>query len=262
VNDEELARLVGRDFATHLERRAADLDGPVYAVALAAEYEYGQYLATMNSEAFYDRAAGVPGYRNAGRAELSGPTGIRWNTGEWRIYADDDFLSAETQQALDPLSTILKTGDDDEEWTRAAWRWVEIAFLAIDLGRPLTVLPATTPDAIAFVSFHDEGTPASAAAMQRNIPLDQFHALFPEWRQVAAAVRAVQADETRMQHLRDVIAAGQLMPSHGEAVRMPAQVELSASELGTLMASVGMSWASLVLDPEGVQQALDVADRS
>lgn len=261
MTDAELAGLVARDLAAHLERRAADLDGPVYAVALAAEYEYGQYLATMNSESSYQRSAGPLESRAARRAQLAGPTGIRWNTGEWDVFADD-FVSAQTREALEPLSTVLQTGDDEDEWLRAGWRWVEIAFRAVELARPLSVLPATTPDAIAFVSFHDESAVASAAAMQRTVPLDRFHALFPEWRRAAAAVRDVRADEVGMQHLRDVLAAGQAMPSHADAVAMPAQVALAAGELGTALAAAGMSWASLVLDPEGIQQLLDVADRS
>jgi len=251
--DEELARLVARDFAGHLERRAADLDGPVYAVALAAEDEYGQYLATMNTEKTHRPSAGPP--------EDGNPSSSRWNSGNWDVWADD-FVSAETRQALAPLSTILTTSDDEEESERASWHWVEIAFRAVELARPLTVLPVTTPDAIAYVSFHDVGTVDAFAAMQRNVPGEQFHALFPEWRQAAAAMREIQADETRMQHLRDVLAAARLTGFTEEATRMPAYAALEASELNTLLRSVGLSWAHLVIDEAQVQLALDIADRS
>src|SRR5882672_2466084 len=118
MEDEELVSLIAGDLARYLDHEGTRVDGPVYAISLWVEPVYAQLGAMLATQAAFERRRGLPLYRGISDEEAYGPA-FRWYSGDWEV-APTDFTAARTQQALQPLASILNSGDDPGE-TDGRW---------------------------------------------------------------------------------------------------------------------------------------------
>ncbi len=79
-----LAELLAQDLRDNLRGRAPGLSD-VYGFCLWTDYLEGDFLASVATEAQFERERGLPG--NASQPELLlGATGPRWNVGNWLAF--------------------------------------------------------------------------------------------------------------------------------------------------------------------------------
>jgi len=194
--DAELADLVARDLEMHL--RDLETNGPPFAVALwvdeGVDSETPTYGVSIGADADLAGLRAAPAFRGITDDQWrSWPSSERWNSGNWAHIAED-FLSTDTDEALDPLRDIIGIEDLDlahEEcdlgWpcscqTDAARRWLNIGVAALRR--------ATVPgEVLVFPEGPDLTCPQRAVAMLRTVDPGRFHATFPAWRKLADAVR-------------------------------------------------------------------------
>jgi hypothetical protein len=181
MDDDVLASLVAMDLQQNLRDRAASVCD-VYGVCLWVDDVYGSFLASFATEAWFERQRRLPEYASAPDRALSAPVGPRWSLADWYRFPDDDFVTPATRAALQPL--ISRLTDDtlpDDVLEAESARCRELAFIALELARPLDVLPCTD-DAIAFVAFTEMTLEEQVQVMRRTVPPDRFQAVFPGWR--------------------------------------------------------------------------------
>jgi hypothetical protein len=101
-----------------------------------------------------------------------------------------DFLSAQTLQALAPIADIVADIDADEPTAAsAAKRWRRIGYTAIGQLRLPVSLP-TTPDVLCYAVLPDLTLAQGAEVMLRTVPAHRLHEVIPAWRRLATAVDA------------------------------------------------------------------------
>jgi hypothetical protein len=179
--DDDLAELVAADLRRNLEVRAPNVRD-VYGVCLWSDDLYGSFLVSLGTEAEFERQRRFPAYAAQPDEVLFAPDGLRWSVGDWHRFPDDEFVTEETEAALEPL--ILRLRDDtlsDAELGAECARWRELTFAVFDLAQPLDLLPCTE-DAIAFVAFDEMNVEEQLDVMSRTVPASRMQARFPHWR--------------------------------------------------------------------------------
>jgi hypothetical protein len=255
VGDLDAARMVAADLESYLGGLGPTLDGPVHAVALWVDPEYANLGVSFGTEPEFQRQlAFVPAAGGSGPPgpQLSGPLSPRWQSGEWE-HIVIRFQSEATMAALAPLAALLADDTLDEaERCAARHRWQEIGFRAVQL----TNLPATLPrtdDFLFFAECGDERPPVHAYWMLRTLPVDRFHATFPQWRRLALLARAAQGTGVMArarQAQADIAARG--WPGDDPD---PLPPDLSAA-----LGDCGLHWSDFADWSDALQLALRVAD--
>ena len=200
TDHDELAHLVARDLKRHFADRVSDIDGPVYAVAIwaddgagAAEGR-GTLGVSVATEPDYQREVALPRNSSVPADLLSGPTGWRWNSGNWRVCAES-FTTAETEAALEAISAWAdEDGEadlDEEQMAESIETWLAVAGATIRYADPLALLDCS-PAAIAFAEGpYVEGAPVEQAEiMLRTVPSATFHQAIPHWRRLSTLLRS------------------------------------------------------------------------
>jgi hypothetical protein len=192
--DMELADLVARDLELHLR----DLEPTAFAVALwvdeGIDSEIPLYGVSVGADADLAGLRAAPAVRDIPDEHwLHWPSSERWNSGSWTRIAED-FLSPDTEDALEPLRDVIQLEELSLEhdacdlgWpcscqTDSARRWIDIGVAAL---RRATV----AGEVLVFGEGVEMTCPQRALAMLRTVDPGRFHATFPAWRELAAAVR-------------------------------------------------------------------------
>jgi len=181
MDNDLLADLVATDLRRNLEVRAPNVRD-VYGVCLWSDDLYGSFLVSLGTEAEFERQRRLPAYASQPDQILFAPGGVRWSVGDWHRFPDDEFVTAETEAALEPLISRLR--DDtlsDAELEAECARWRELTFAVFDLAQPLDLLPCTE-DAIAFVAIDEMNVEEQLDLMSRTVPAARMQATFPQWR--------------------------------------------------------------------------------
>jgi hypothetical protein len=253
VSDDELVRLVAADFSQYLRENASKTDGPVYAISLWVEPDYGNFGAMLATQAAFERRRSAPAYRDVSDEEAYGPA-FRWYSGNWEV-APQDFTSPSTQEALAPLAAQIEEYElDDPRWREAFRRWHRIGFAVIDAVRPPADLP-TTADLLVYSEQQDTTLVGAAHIMLRNVPAERFHQVIPAWRRLAKVVRATLADPAAMERVRHVAAEHEArlfgLTYHGDP---------PPDDLGIWLRSCRLEYRDVADSTERLADALAIAD--
>lgn len=179
MDDLSLVELVATDLRNNLQERASRLSD-VYGFCLWTDDIEGEFLASLATEAEFERLRRLPAY--ASLPDLLGADGPRWNVGDWHKFPDDDFTTDKTKAALAPLAAQLMDDTLAEEQLEAAGRrWRQIAFSVFEQLQPLDLLPRSE-NAIAFVEFADSTVEERLKVMSRTVPAPRMQELASEWR--------------------------------------------------------------------------------
>jgi hypothetical protein len=181
MDDDLLADLVATDLRRNLEARAPNVRD-VYGVCLWSDDLYGTFLVSLATEAEFERQRRFPAYASQPDEILFAPGGMRWSVGNWHKFPDDEFVTEETEAALEPIVSRMR--DDTltfAEIEAGSARWQELTFAAFELAQPLDLLPCTE-DAIAFVAIDEMNVEEQLELMSRTVPASRMQPIFPQWR--------------------------------------------------------------------------------
>jgi len=217
---------------------------------------YAQLGAMLATQAAFERRRGLPLYRGISDEEAYGPA-LRWYSGDWEV-APTDFTAARTQQALQPLASILNSGDDpgetDGRWLAAVRRFHTIGYKVIDAVSPPAQLP-TTPDVLMYVELPDTSTVEgrshhAAQRPRRALPHCDTG--------LAAAGHGRAVGAQRSGH--HGVGQPTTQQSAGGRIPLPPEDEPAPDELAWRLRACGLSWGDLADQTEALTEALALAD--
>jgi len=253
MDDTGLAELVARDLKRHVEARLVDLDGPVYALSLWVENVYGVLGVNIATETSFRSLFGAPAYARLDRQSLYGPAGRRWCSGNWPVIVEN-FLSDETDTALEPMRVLVQEYEHDEaDNLEVMRRWAQIGLHAFDLAGPLS-MRNTVPEAITFVEFPDSTPVGNAEAMLWAVGAERLHRAIPDWRELARAVRAIQSDPERLSELREKVV------SPREEIGFPARDEPARDELTAWLRACDLTWSDVTTTSPQLVRSLAIGE--
>jgi hypothetical protein len=256
VRDDELAHLVAADLAKYLSTLAGQETRKIFALAVWAGDDYGNFAVSVGTEEWFDWFRQVPAHRDVPDEQLYGPY-YRWWSGNWDTIVLP-FLSPGTEELLAPLGAM--TCDDSlpvQIQARASRRWREIGYTAVEL----TALPpalATTDGPLFYVESPDGDCVDVAEQMLRTVTPRHFHAAIPAWRRLASVVRSLPARQR-------IGAEGAASPTHQSAQGQPATPDADDSEpdvLACLLRACGLEMSDVTKRSERLKRALAIAGRA
>lgn len=230
----ELADLVHIDLTRYLEEQAGRVDGPVYAVALFTQPDYGSIGAMLATETAFERSLADA---DVSEEEAYGPA-LRWYSGDWDV-APEFFCGEAATAGLMALRDRLDEIDlDDPRFSERHEEAYEFAYRVAARVRLPSALPITQ-HTLVYVEADDNTLLQSAERMLRTVPLDRFHEAIPMWRSLSATLREARADAAVMARVRELAAADQPIdtwqPSRGDLI----------DQLAVRLRSCGLSWDSV-----------------
>jgi len=190
--------MVARDLERHLND--VSLGSAAFAIALWIDEGYGSaderaiFGVSIGTVAEVDGMRAAPALREIPDDQwYSRPCSERWNSGNW-AHIVEQFLTPETEQALDPLREAIRIDEDllehhrpscDFGWpcsceSTAVRRWIEVGVAALAGTKVPATLP-TTPDLLVFAESPDLSCAQRITAMRRTIDAARFHETFPAW---------------------------------------------------------------------------------
>jgi hypothetical protein len=214
MSDSRLATTLAAELEAHLRARAGEIPGPVYALSLWSESDYGSIGLNIATEATLERIREAPAYRNAPDDVLTAPAGIRWNSGDWDIIGEG-FVTESTQERLNALAALIDDAlgrhvDDPSlrpEVEGLLRRWQLITNEAFRQTRPLALLDSA-PDAVTFVEFANFTKPVEVAmSMTLTVEPELMRRLFPHWGRLSNTLTSIAEDPDRLVQLREQDAA-------------------------------------------------------